>query len=495
MKRLKKYFFFMSLMVVGTIFALTFIQKDNGLELSEENKYTVTYGVNEIPDNLKTISCLSTRECDIICALSKEIVSADKDNKIIPVLCSEINISDDKIQYEFKIRDNVYWSDKTKITSDDIVTFFMELLKEEDEKNIEPLLNIYGAKEFINKTTTFMSGVAIKAKGDLVIIRLNSPDNNFLYELTKPQYRLRRNIVMWENMYRNYNALVYSGDYSVQDINSEKLILKAVDNKQDKNSTIEFLKDENNELSMAAFEIKERDMVLNPPESEIERFSKVNKIATMPIKNAAYIYVNNRNNSVPVNVRRIIYNKIYEALKSQYTDNTKEYELAECCYFREDKSNLTAIQARKVNMNSVSKWDEPEVLTIIAADTEENRNLCKKITEWFKNNTKIVLKCSYVKDEINDEELKNRYDIVLINAQCDVNNKKELYKNFNEYLSQAQKDLLNGGEEDYWLFEESMFNNYDILPLVFFNENIVYGEDINNLNVDKNGNIDFTSIN
>ena len=491
---MKKYFFFMVLIIVGVAFVLTSIKKDNNSDILGDSKYTITYGVNEIPKNLKTISSLSARESDIICALSKGIVSIDKDNKIVPVLCSEIKISEDKIQYEFKMRNDIYWSDKTKITSDDIVTFFMELLKEEDEKDIQSLLNIYGAKDFVNKRTTFMQGVAVKAEGDSVVIRLNSPNDNFLYELSKPQYRLRRNIIMWENMYRNYNNLVYSGDYTVQDINKNRLILKAIDNKQDKNNTIEFLRDENNELSMAAFEIKQRDMVLDPPESEIERFSKVNKIATMPAKDSTYIYINNRDNKVPLDTKRIIYNKIYEALKSQYTDNSKDYELAECCYFREDKSNLTAIQSRKVNMNVTSDWKEPEVLTIIAADTEKNRSLCRKITEWFKNNTKITLKCSYVNDEINDEELKNRYDIVLINAECNFNNKRELYEKFNNYLSKAQKNLLNHGEEEYWLFEESIFNNYDILPLVFYNENIVYGEDINTLNVDKNGNIDFSSI-
>lgn len=478
------------------ILALTFIEKENSSQYADDNKYTISYGVNSIPQNLKILNNLSARESDIVCALSKGLVSKDENNKIIPVLCSEINISEDKIQYEFKIRQDVYWSDKTQITSEDVVTFFKELLKEEDESDIAALLNVYGAEDFIKGNVTFMQGVAIKCEDDMVIIRLNAPDDKFLDELTKPQYRLRRNLVMWENMYKNYNSLVYSGDYIIEQIDSEKLVIKAIDNKKDKSSKIEFLKDENNELSMAAFEIRERDMVLNPPESEVVKFSKENKIATIPVKQASYIYINNKDNEVSLESRRNIYNKIYTALKEQCTDDTRQYELSECCYFREEKSNLTAIQARKVNMNNISSnWKEPEILTIISTDTEENRSLCKKLSKWFSEKTKITLKCSYAKEnEFNDETLKNRYDMVLLNAESDDYNKQKLYLSFKEYLSESQLKLLDSLKDDWWLLEENLFNNYDILPLVFYNENVIYGEDISTLNIDSNGNIDFSSI-
>lgn len=487
---MKKYLILLSGMIFVVFLCLGFVYKENDSK-SNDDIYTITYGVDEIPKNLKTITNLTDRDMDIMCALSKGLVYKDDNNNIKPELCSDFSVTNDKIQYEFNIRDDIYWSDKSKITTDDMVTFFKELLKEEDSENIGALLNVYGAKEYRNNQTTFMEGVAIKAYDNKLIIRLNAPDDNFLNELTKPQYRLRRNIIMWEDIYRNYNKLVYSGDYKLESISKSNILLKS----NNENKTIDIIKDENNEMSMAAFEIKERDMVLNPPESEIAKFSKDKKILTIPDKKSTYVYINSRNGEVSIERRRNIYKNVYEALSSQCTDYTKEYELAECSYFRENKSDLSVIQTRKVSMNKALNDKLPEVLTIIAQNTQDNRSLCKKIQEWFAKNTKTNIKLSFVKDEMNDAELKSRYDMVIINAESSIDNKKKLYSFFKDYMSEAEYKLLNNNnEQDYRILEESLFNNYDVLPLVFYNENIVYSDDISTIKNDKNGNIDFSSI-
>ena len=487
--RLKKYLILLSGIVLIVFLCLGFVYKEDSTKVNNDIN-TITYGVDYIPKNLKSITNLSDRDVDIICAVSRGLVYKDENNKISPGLCSDFKISSDNIQYEFKMREDIYWSNKTKITTDDMVTFFKELLKEEDDENIKALINVYGAKEYRNDKVTFKEGVAIKAYDNKLIMRLNTPDDNFLNELTKPQYRLRKNIVMWEDMYRNYNKLVYSGDYQIESVNNSNLILKSA-----KNKTIDIIKDENNEMSMAAFEIKERDMVLNPPDSEIAKFSKEKKLLTIPVKKSAYVYINSRNGEVSLERRRNIYKNIYEAVNSQCTDYTKEYEPAECSYFREDKSNLSVIQNRKVNMNKVYDDKMSEILTIIAEDTSDNRSLCKKIQNWFEKNTKTIIKTSFVKDEINDNELKKRYDMVLINAESDIDDKEKLYSLFKDYMSESENKLLNSNdEEDYWILEESLFNNYDVLPLIFYNENIAYSDEISTIKNDKNGNIDFSSI-
>ena len=47
---------------------------------------------------------------------------------------------------------------------------------------------------------------------------------------------------------------------------------------------------------------------------------------------------------------------------------------------------------------------------------------------------------------------------------------------------------------DYSSLEESLFDNYNILPLVFYNENIAISNKISQLKLDGNGNIDFATI-
>ena len=47
---------------------------------------------------------------------------------------------------------------------------------------------------------------------------------------------------------------------------------------------------------------------------------------------------------------------------------------------------------------------------------------------------------------------------------------------------------------DYSSLEESLFDNYNILPLVFYNENIAISNKVSELKLDGNGNIDFAAF-
>ena len=442
---MKKYFILMSITLIFVSFCLGFVYKDDDKTVSDDSVNAFTYGVQNIPENLRTVTNLSIRDKDILCALSKGLIEKDENDKIISVLCSEITQSSDGIQYEFKIRDDIYWSDGSKITCDDIVTFFKELIKEEDENNIQALLDVYGAKQFKDGKVTFMTGVD-------------------------------------------------SGDYKIESADNQNMKLVSVKKDSENKEIINIVKDENTELSMAAFEIKQRDIIIDPPESELSKLAEEKKLITLPINKSTYVYISDKNGDIPLAGRRDIYNNICEALSRFYGDDNKEFELAECSYFREDKNNLTNIQQRKVNLNKKEEWSEPQILTILAEDNTENRNLCRAIEQWFKDNTHITIRYSFVKDEINDEELRNRYDMVLINSEADSNNKQRLFNGFSNYMSDSEKDLFNKANGNYNLLEETLFSDYSILPLAFYNENIGFSDEISTLKIDGNGNINFSSI-
>lgn len=193
-----------------------------------------------------------------------------------------------------------------------------------------------------------------------------------------------------------------------------------------------------------------------------------------------------------------IYNNVYKALESYQNSNSKEFELAEGSFFREDKQDLTKLQARKVISNKEGEWNRPQVLTILCEDTNENRNLCRIIQEWFKKNTSITIKYSPVKEEFEDEELIKRYDMILINSETSKKNKLDFYSNIKKYFTDAQNRLLEKctttrDEGDYSNLEENLFVNYNILPLVFYNENIAISDKILKLKLDGNGNMDFST--
>lgn len=488
------------MLICMVIFCLGFINKENKNISSNNSEETISYGINEIPADLEKVTNLSKRHEDIICAVSKGLVTRDESNKIVPSLASEITKDKDSIQYEFKLRDDIFWSDGSKITPNDVVEFFKELLKEEDEKNIQALLNVYGAREYKDGKVVFQTGVAIRETDNSVIIRLNKKDDEFLNELSKPQYRLRKYLIMWRDIQNNYNKLVYSGDYKIDSVSKDKMVLKRNSNNDgDEINNINLVNDDSVEVSMASYEVKDRDIVIDPPETELNKLLEQKKLITIPKSDATYLIINSNNNSISVQGRREIYNDICKAMESYQNSNSKEFELAEGSFFREDKQDLTKLQARKVISNKEGTWDKPKILTILCEDTNENRIVCRSIQSWFKENTDITIKYSLVKDEFNDEELKKRYDMLLINNNANISDKQNFYSNFKQYLTDKQNALLEksiGSKNniDYSNLEESLFDNYNVLPLVFFNENIAISDKISQLKFDGNGNIDFSTI-
>ena len=193
---LKKIFVVLGLFVVSIVFLLGFIDKSPTKQVRSEAD--IVYSINNIPSNFVTVGSLSKREQDIICAVSKGLVELDTNGELVPALADSVDIRDNGIEYDFKIRDDVYWSDGTKITPSDIAEFFREVITLEAEEDIEPLLNVFGVIDYRNGNKSFSNGVGITATDTNLILRLNSQDSNFLNELTKPQYRLRKSVILWE---------------------------------------------------------------------------------------------------------------------------------------------------------------------------------------------------------------------------------------------------------------------------------------------------------
>ena len=167
----------------------------------------------------KIIATISVSIVTIIILLSfidrtpqeSESNTADIVYSITPVLAQDYTVSDDGLEYVFKIRDDIYWSDGSKITPNDIVDFFREVITEESE--ISALLNVFGVKDYINSSNSFSNTVAITSTEDSLKIRLNSKDDGFIEELTKPQYRVRKELLFWEDIDKNYSSITYSGNF------------------------------------------------------------------------------------------------------------------------------------------------------------------------------------------------------------------------------------------------------------------------------------------
>ncbi len=494
---MKKFLIPCIFIVLLLVFTLSFIE----IEKIDDSKGTesLLYAVNTIPNELKDVSKLTVREEDIICATSKGLVEKDSKGKIIPSLATEVNIKEDGIEYEFKIREDAYWSDGNRITADDIANFFKELLKEERDENIEPFLDVYGAREFRKGNVTFESGVAINSNDEVLTIRLNKKNDKFLEELTKTQYRVRKYLMMWDDIENNYKTIVYSGEYYISKITDDGIELKKNKNIENVSvETVNIVEDDNEELSMAAFEIGQRDVVVNPPNTQLNRLQSEGRLKTFSSDSGKYILLNSEDESLPLSVRKTLYFNINLAMISYEEENSNYLELAESSYFRDDKENFNKLQSRKV-MTTQKSGKIPEVITVMAKDNNENRAILKHIQNWFKDNTESTVRYTLVtEEEFKNIELRKRYDALIIDETANSNNKEEFYLNLKSYYTEKElsiyEGILKSTNKNFNELEDALFNDYSILPLLFEKKNVAVSKEVKNIEFDWYGNIDFKTL-
>ena len=266
-------------------------------------------------------------------------------------------------------------------------------------------------------------------------------------------------------------------------------------------ATIKIVADEGEELAMAAFEVGGRDIVINPPKSQLSRLSSEERLLTLESNKAMYLTFNPNSDSIPVEGKKDIYGLLNEAIGQYQLENSMFIELAEGSYFREDKGDLAKLQARKVMSNNTAEWSKPEKISLVAEESTQNKEICEYIAKWFENNTDMYLSYKLItKDEMNSIKDVNYYDIALIHGDSNFSGDSSIYNTLVNFLPDKYKDQLllakTEGErvELFSKLEDDLFNTYQVLPLAFYNDNIAINSKIKNMLLDGNGNIDYSKI-
>ena len=495
---MKKIILTISISIVTIIILLSFIDKTQHQDAN--NTADIVYSINSMQTNLKSIGDLDKRQQDIVCATSKGLVEIDADGNIQPALAESYEVNDNGLEYTFKIRNDVYWSNGSKITPENIVSFFREVITEENE--ISALLNVFGVKDYLESNKSFSETVAITFDENSIKIRLNSKDDGFIEELTKPQYRLRKDVLFWEDIALNYKNIPYSGDYYIDDIRKTEIILKRNSKASiELAQTIHLVKDDSEDLALAAFEIGNRDIVINPPKSQLERLKKEGKLLESPSNESLYLAFNINNSNFSNEIKNEIYRLVNEAIEEYQNQNNILVELAECSYFRGDKEDLTKLQSRNVMVNTEKDITMPSKIVLVAKESLENKDITSYITNWFKRNTDISIVVNLVsEEEMNLISEKSYYDIALVNVYAKIEDDEQFLNTISSFLTKEQREMINNSnskaekEELFAEIEEDLFNNYRILPLLFYNNTIAVNSSVNSNILDGNGNIDFKSI-
>ena len=248
-------------------------------------------------------------------------------------------------------------------------------------------------------------------------------------------------------------------------------------------STIKYKKDESSELSMASYEVGERDVVYNPPVSELNKLNKEGKIKTSDSNKGIYLDIQ-KDKRLYLDDRRGLYKIIYDATEKYESSNSKSIKAANGSYFRDDLKDLNKIQSRKKAIIDNIEWNKPNKLKLAVINSCDINTYCNYLIDYFKKNG-ILLECYYLEESIDGDYLNDNYDMCIFSKESNSKDKEKLYDSFKE-ITNIKFSSKNK--------EEELFSSYTLLPIMFLNDNIAISDKILEINFDGNGNIDFSSI-
>ena len=146
--------------------------------------------------------------------------------------------------------------------------------------------------------------------------------------------------------------------------------------------------------------------------------------------------------------------------------------------------------------NSVGEETEiPDVIYIACEENVLNKEIIDYLSTWFSDNTDITLVGTLLRgDDISNISY---YDMALVNLDANYDEKDEFYKAVSPYISEELMDKVsvsNTTEEEKEIvsqIEDTLYNNYLVLPLIFYNDSIAVNNSIENIKLDGNGNLKF----
>lgn len=272
----------------------------------------IVYNLGSMPQNLNMTENQNIREKDLLCALFEGLVSEDEYGTIIPGAAESWNITEDGLRYTFFLKEDLKYSNGKKITSLDIVNFFYDFLRtQENNKFIELLSCLKGVNNLIDNdreiTDDDLKNIGIKAEDeDTLIFLLNKKEDKFLRNLSNPIFTVRKLDYKSINYKQNFNSILYTGAFRIDEVNENKIILRK--NKEYWNSEnvklekLIFKSEKIKEFALVEFEkenVEEHiEVFANPPLSEIRRLNESDLLEISKAYNNVNVLVNNNEKNI-----------------------------------------------------------------------------------------------------------------------------------------------------------------------------------------------------
>lgn len=459
------------------------------------------YSLESLPDTISPSESLNKGEEDLVSNIFSGLVEVNEKGEPIPDLAMGWTISDDGLEYTFKINEKNKWSNGTEVTAKDFQIFFRDLLSPDNEDyTSNELYSIYGVKDYREGKIDF-SEVAINSPDDYtLVLRMNNKDDNLLKNLAKPIYRLRDLNEPLDNYESDFNEISYTGPYVIYDVTKDGFI-RLKDNPYNSSQLeikdIAFKEKDSDEIELAAFNLEKVDILKNPPiiySEDIGLYKDLSKYNNDTLKlmvlnsdkaemaqgisNIMKVLISDSNilkNNLGESYIKVINNK--EEITSIKKDGANSsYNISES-----EKNNL-----KESGKNTLKKvLSNNEVLKIVVGNNEEDKALANELKKVLDKELSIKSIVKIYEEGIEEVIKSGEFNIAFGEFNLNEKNSENLKK---EDIDKEEKKVEDNSEESEkeTTLEKS---NLSLVSLYFKNDIWCKSPKVNYLFIDGNGNL------
>lgn len=518
---MKKFLFFIGfLFVLGISIVKSYVKVAPVSTVNLENRDEIIYVIDELPDTISAADYLSRENEDLICSIFSGLVELNERGEPIPDLADGWKISEDGLDYTFKIKKGIYWSDGEEIKAIDFQNYFKELLSPDNENYTSNELNtIYGVKEYREGKSEF-SSVAINTLDEYTLkIRMNNKDDNLLKKLAKPIYRLRDLTEPLDNYKFDFNYISYTGAYVIEEVTHDgdvKLKNNSYSDEAYGVNNVVIKEKVSNESELAALTLGKIDVLRNPPVVNSSEFNMYKNINSFLDNEIQLMLINSEREGLKEEIYKIlelfidesllIKNNIGTKYLSEIKDNNIELlfqkEILSSTGINEEVKTTEYSQDEiKRNLQQIFSEDN-KVLRMVIGNGEEEKILAEELEELLEEKFKIKCNIKQYSDDFCNVLSEGKFDIAFIDVDKDKYNtfkrEKEIEENSsaNENISNLDKESANvEGEDNSKIksldkkIKSFIPKNIEILSLYIKNELWCKSEKLTYLYIDGNGNL------
>ncbi|HEE9845398.1 ABC transporter substrate-binding protein [Clostridium perfringens] len=460
------------------------------------------YSLESLPDTIRPSESLNKGEEDLVSNIFSGLVEVNEKGEPIPDLAMGWTLSDDGLEYTFKINEKNKWSNGTEVTAKDFQIFFRDLLSPDNEDyTSNELYSIYGVKDYREGKIDF-SEVAISSPDDYtLVLRMNNKDDDLLKNLAKPIYRLRDLNEPLDNYKKDFNEISYTGPYVIYDVTKDGFI-RLKDNPYNSSELeikdIAFKEKDSDEIELAAFNLEKVDILKNPPiiysediglykdlskyNSDVLKLMIVNSDKAemaQGISNIMQVLISDSNilkNNLGKSYIKVINNK--DEIHSIKNEGDKgDYKISES-----EKNNL-----KESGKNTLKKViNNNEVLKIVVGNNEEDKALANELKKFLDKELSIKSIVKIHEDDIEEIIKSGEFNIAFGEFNLNEKNSESLKKEDIDKEEGEVEDKSEEGEKETATSEKS---NLSLVSLYFKNDVWCKSPKVNYLFIDSNGNL------